>query len=98
MTAKRRFGQNFLVDRNVVDRIVAAVNPQPDQTIIEIRPGRGALTSLLIENAKRVIASEFDRDQAAQLRLKFSASPKLELNEADTLKIEICGTNQPGQH
>jgi len=62
MTAKRRFGQNFLVDRNVVDRIIAAVNPQTDQTIIEIGPGRGALTSLLIDKAKRVVAIEFDRD------------------------------------
>ena len=65
--AKRRFGQNFLVDRNVVDRIIAAVNPQSDQTIIEIGPGRGALTSLLIEKAKRVVAIEFDRDLVAQL-------------------------------
>ena len=66
--AKRRFGQNFLVDRNVVDRIIASVNPQTDQTIIEIGPGRGALTSLLIEKAKRVVAIEFDRDLVAQLR------------------------------
>ena len=96
-TPKRRFGQNFLVDRNVVDRIVAAVNPQPDQTIIEIGPGRGALTSLLIEKAKRIVAIEFDRDLVAQLRSKFSASPKLELTEADALTIDFCGTIQPGQ-
>ena len=92
---KRRFGQNFLVDRNVVDRIIAAVNPQPDQTIIEIGPGRGALTSLLIEKAKSVVAIEFDRDLVAQLRAKFSASPKFELIEADALSIDFCAAIQP---
>ena len=63
-TAKRRFGQNFLVDRGVIDRIIAAVQPQSDETIIEIGPGRGALTSRLIEKAGRVVAIEFDRDLA----------------------------------
>jgi 16S rRNA (adenine1518-N6/adenine1519-N6)-dimethyltransferase len=95
MTAKRRFGQNFLVDRNVVGQIIAAVSPQTDQTIIEIGPGRGALTSLLIEKAKQVVAIEFDRDLVAQLRSKFSASPNLELIEADALNIDFCAAIQP---
>lgn len=90
--AKRRFGQNFLVDRNVVDRIITAVNPQSDQIIIEIGPGRGALTSLLIEKAQRVVAIEFDRDLVAQLRAKFFASPNLELIEADALNVDFCST------
>jgi len=97
MTAKRRFGQNFLVDRNVVDRIIASVNPQTDQTIIEIGPGRGALTSLLIDKAKRVVAIEFDRDLVAQLRAKFSASPNFELIEADALTIDFCAALQPAE-
>ena len=96
--AKRRFGQNFLVDRNVVDRIIAAINPQTDQTIIEIGPGRGALTSLLIEKAQRVVAIEFDRDLVAQLRSKFSASPNLELIEADALNIDFCTAIKPASH
>jgi 16S rRNA (adenine1518-N6/adenine1519-N6)-dimethyltransferase len=50
-TAKRRFGQNFLVDHNVVERIIAAVRPQSDETIVEIGSGRGALTSRLLERA-----------------------------------------------
>src|SRR6266550_97058 len=95
--AKRRFGQNFLVDRNVVDRIIAAVNPQSDQTIIEIGPGRGALTSLLIEKAKLVVAIEFDRDLVAQLRSKFIASPQLDLIEADALTIDFCAAIQPAE-
>lgn len=97
MTAKRRFGQNFLVDRNVVERIIASFNPQTDQTIIEIGPGRGALTSLLIEKAKRVVAIEFDRDLVAQLRAKLSASPNFELIEADALNINFCAAIQPAE-
>src|SRR5205807_6134292 len=62
MIAKRRFGQNFLVDRGVVSRIIEAFDPKPDQTVMEIGPGRGALTSELNNKAGRVIAIEFDRD------------------------------------
>lgn len=94
-TPKRRFGQNFLVDRNVVDQIIEAFNPQPDQTIIEIGPGRGALTSLLIEKAQRVVAIEFDRELVAQLRSKLTAAPHLELIEADALNIDFCAAIQP---
>src|SRR5689334_7828613 len=68
LPAKRRFGQNFLVDRNVVDRIIAAVNPQSNETVIEIGPGRGALTSKLVTAAGRVLAIEFDRELVPQLR------------------------------
>src|SRR5258707_8264431 len=95
--ANRRLGQIFLVDRNVVERIIGSLNPQTNQTIIEIGPGRGALTSLLIDKAKRVVAIEFDRDLVAQLRAKFSASPNLELIEADALTIDFCAATQPAE-
>jgi 16S rRNA (adenine1518-N6/adenine1519-N6)-dimethyltransferase len=58
-TAKRRFGQNFLVDRSAVDRIIAAVSPRTDETMIEIGPGGGALTSRLLEKTGRLIAIWF---------------------------------------
>src|SRR2546423_9506594 len=60
--SKRRFGQNFLVDQAIVDRIVDAVQARADETIVEIGPGRGALTSRLVEKAGRLIAIEFDRE------------------------------------
>lgn len=94
-TPKRRFGQNFLVDKNVVNRIISAVIPQPDETIVEIGPGRGALTSRLVETTGRVIAVEFDRDLVAQLRAKFSGSSNLELIEADALAIDFCKAIAP---
>jgi 16S rRNA (adenine1518-N6/adenine1519-N6)-dimethyltransferase len=92
---KRRFGQNFLTDKNVVNRIISAVSPQPDEAIIEIGPGRGALTSQLAQRAGRVVAVEFDRDLVAQLRGKFSGSANVELIEADALAIDFCKAITP---
>jgi 16S rRNA (adenine1518-N6/adenine1519-N6)-dimethyltransferase len=92
---KRRFGQNFLIDKNVVDRIMRAVDPQPDETIVEIGPGQGALTNRLVEKAGRVIAVEFDRELVPALRAHFSQTPHFALIEADALTIDYCKTIQP---
>ncbi|MGZ8847020.1 MAG: 16S rRNA (adenine(1518)-N(6)/adenine(1519)-N(6))-dimethyltransferase RsmA [Pyrinomonadaceae bacterium] len=93
--SKRRFGQNFLVDRSVIERIIAAVGPRPVETIIEIGPGQGALTSRLVEKAGRVIAIEFDRDLVPQLRAQFGAVSNLKLIEADALTVNYCEVIQP---
>ena len=92
---KRSFGQNFLVDQNVVDRIVSAVAPRSDETLVEIGSGRGVLTGRLIEKAGRVIAIEFDRDLIPQLRRQFNASVNLLIVEADALAIDFCDAIQP---
>jgi 16S rRNA (adenine1518-N6/adenine1519-N6)-dimethyltransferase len=92
---KRRFGQNFLVDKNVVDRLISAVSPQPDETIIEIGPGRGALTSRLVERTGRLVAIEFDRDLAPQLRTQFPGASNLQVVEADALTIDFCKAIEP---
>src|ERR1700687_6001257 len=89
-SAKRRFGQNFLVDHNVVERIIEAVRPQPDETIVEIGSGRGALTSRLLERAGRVVAIEFDRDLVPQLRDQFAKFSNLTVVEADALSTDFC--------
>ncbi len=94
---KRRFGQNFLVDRSVVDRIIAAIQPGPHETLIEIGPGRGALTSRLIQKAGHLIAIEFDRDLVPGLRETFAGSSKVELLEADALTTDFCIAIQPGK-
>src|SRR5438445_13889729 len=70
--SKKRFGQNFLVDTSVVDRMIRAVGPRADETIVEIGPGRGALTKRLVEKAGRVIAIEFDRNLISDLQARFS--------------------------
>ena len=69
---RRRFGQNFLVDPHYVERIVAAIDPQPGERIVEIGPGLAALTGQLIERAGHVTAVEIDRDLAARLRERFA--------------------------
>lgn len=94
---KRRFGQNFLVDRRVVQRILEAFGAHSDQTVIEIGPGRGALTAELLRKAGRLIAIEFDRDLIAELRDKFAFSANFELIEADALTIDFCKAIGPAQ-
>jgi len=92
---KRRFGQNFLIDKNVVSRIVAAVQPRSDETIVEIGPGRGALTARLLATGARVIAIEFDRDLVPQLREQFRNSANFNLIEGDALIVDFCRLVQP---
>ncbi|PYS21678.1 MAG: hypothetical protein DMF72_16560 [Acidobacteria bacterium] len=96
-TPKRRFGQNFLVDRGVMQRIVDAFDPRSDQTVIEIGPGRGALTTELVKKAGRVVAIEFDRDLASKLRGQFAAAANFTLIEADALTIDFCEAIQPAR-
>jgi len=95
--AKRRFGQNFLVDRNVIDRIITSVHPQTDETIIEIGPGRGALTKRLVQSRARVVAIEFDRDLAPQLRDEFRDHSNFVLVETDALEVDFCNAIEPAQ-
>ena len=97
-TAKRRFGQNFLVDRGVVDRIIAAVAPQSDETIVEIGAGQGALTARLLEKAGRVVAIEFDRELIPFLRTKFARATNLKLIEADALTTDFGSAIDPETH
>jgi 16S rRNA (adenine1518-N6/adenine1519-N6)-dimethyltransferase len=93
--AKRRFGQNFLVDNHVIDRIISTVSPQPDETIIEIGPGRGALTKRLVQSGARVVAIEFDRDLAPRLREEFGDQSTFKLVEGDALEVDFCEVIDP---
>lgn len=92
---KRRFGQNFLVDNHVVDRVLATVDPRPAETIIEIGPGRGALTKRLVQSGARVVAIEFDRDLVPQLRDEFRDRANFVLVESDALAVDFCKVVQP---
>ncbi len=86
--ARKRFGQNFLADPHYVSRIVAAVDPQPNDNLVEIGPGLAALTGGLIERAGHVTAVEIDRDLAARLRDSFTPA-QLTLHEADALAFDF---------
>jgi 16S rRNA (adenine1518-N6/adenine1519-N6)-dimethyltransferase len=83
--ARKRFGQHFLVDGSVIDRIVAAIDPRPGQALVEIGPGRGALTAPLLARAGTLTAIELDRDLAARLR----KTPGLAVVESDVLEVDF---------
>lgn len=85
---RRRFGQNFLVNREAVRRIVAAAAPRPGEAVVEIGPGDAALTSPLAASAGHIAAVELDRDLAAGLRARFPAE-RLTLVEADILCVSF---------
>lgn len=89
MKAKRSLGQNFLVDPHYQQRIVTAVQPRADETIIEIGPGQGALTNLLVESGAQVLAVELDRDLILPLQQRFSARDNFRLLAADALKVDF---------
>jgi 16S rRNA (adenine1518-N6/adenine1519-N6)-dimethyltransferase len=88
--SRRRFGQHFLHDRSVLDRIVREVAPRPEQALLEIGPGHGALTERLIGQSRTLDAIEIDRDLAAQLRARWGAPQAFELHEADALKFDLA--------
>ena len=87
--AKKSFGQNFLVDRNIIDRIITALDLRAEDTVVEIGPGRGALTEKLLKSAGRVIAIELDRDLIPQIRKQFSTYKNFILIERDALKVDF---------
>lgn len=89
--AKKSFGQNFLVDRNYIEKIIAALNPQKGETIVEIGAGRGALTEKLVASGANVFAIELDRDLIPPLREKFGEYENFNLIEQDALKINFAG-------
>ena len=95
--SKKSLGQNFLVDESVVERIVRAVAPRADETIVEIGAGHGALTSRLVEKAGRVVAIEFDRDLVPLLRERFGERENFELVEGDALVQDLCALIMPAQ-
>ncbi len=64
---RKRFGQNFLVDKNIINKIISAINPQPADNIVEIGPGRGALTYPLLKRVAQLTVIEIDRDLANSL-------------------------------
>ena len=93
----KRFGQNFLNDQNVVSRIVHELDPRPDETILEIGPGRGALTYLLLQQAGSVVALEFDRKLIDVLAERFSGEPNFRLVQGDGLTVDYCELVRPAK-
>lgn len=86
---RKRFGQNFLVDASVVDRIMAAIDPRPGEPVVEVGPGLGVLTAPLLARLDVLHAIEIDRDLAARLAERFGAE-RLHLHRCDALTFDFC--------
>ena len=98
MVVRKRFGQHFLHDPGVIRRIIDAVAPETCEHLVEIGPGRGALTWGLLERARRLDVIEIDRDLAAALEADRRANPKLKVHVEDVLDTDFArlrGTGAP---
>lgn len=90
MRPKKKWGQNFLRNRGAVEKIVAALEPAPDDVVLEIGPGEGVLTEKLVELGNRTIAIEIDPDLERRLRAKFG--DRLELRNEDAVEAPLPDT------
>lgn len=86
---KKSLSQNFLHDPSILGRIVDTADVTGDDTVLEVGPGPGALTRILIERAGRVIAVEFDRDLARRLASELAGTDNLSLYEGDFMKFPL---------
>ena len=95
--ARKRFGQNFLRDQGVIDRIIDAIHPQPLDNMVEIGPGQGALTGLLVDSGCQLNVVELDRDLIPSLQAAFGESSNFSLHSADALKFDYSQLSSPEQ-
>jgi 16S rRNA (adenine1518-N6/adenine1519-N6)-dimethyltransferase len=89
-TPRKRFGQNFLQDQNIIRQLVSFIRPVAGQQLLEIGPGQGALTQPLVESGVQVTCVEIDRDLAALLRERFAACDNFCLVEGDALSLDLA--------
>ncbi len=95
--ARKRFGQNFLHDRGIIDRIVRAIGPKPGDRLVEIGPGLGALTLPLLQGAGRLEVVELDRDLIPKLHETAAGHGELTVHSADALKFDFCALAGDGK-
>jgi 16S rRNA (adenine1518-N6/adenine1519-N6)-dimethyltransferase len=94
---RKRFGQNFLHDEGVIDRIASAIAPKENDHLVEIGPGQGALTKSLVPAGCKVDVIELDRDLIAGLLAAFSIYPGFKLHSADALKFDFSALAAEGR-
>ena len=86
---RKSLGQHFLTDRRILGRIADALHLTGSETVLEIGPGRGALTDILVERAGRLIAIEYDRALAELLRQRYAKRNNVLIAEADVLEVSL---------
>lgn len=95
--ARKRFGQNFLQDAHIIDRIVGCINPQPKDVLVEIGPGLGAITSPLIETSVHHLhLIELDRDLAANLSERYKRLSHVSVHQQDALQFDFTTLTENG--
>jgi 16S rRNA (adenine1518-N6/adenine1519-N6)-dimethyltransferase len=94
-TARKRFGQNFLVDERIIADIIRAIRPQANDNMVEIGPGLGALTHPLLTQLNRLHVIEIDRDIIARLKSPAYPQDKLIIHEGDALKFDLAQLASP---
>lgn len=96
-TARKRFGQNFLQDETIIQRIVRGFAPQRQQRVVEIGPGLGALTAHLLPELDTLHVVELDRDLAERLPQTFAGKGQLVIHQADALAFDFSRLTTPEQ-
>jgi 16S rRNA (adenine1518-N6/adenine1519-N6)-dimethyltransferase len=89
LPVRKRFGQNFLINKNILEQIADKARFGPDDFVLEIGPGHGALTEKLFERVKQVVAVEIDRDLVEVLNQKFKNEPKISIISNDILEFDL---------
>jgi 16S rRNA (adenine1518-N6/adenine1519-N6)-dimethyltransferase len=97
-TARKRFGQHFLHDPWVIDQMIAAIDPQPGEHVVEIGPGLGAITVPLVARTGNVDAVELDRDLATRLPARLQCPAGLRVHNADALRFDLTDLAAGGPH
>ena len=96
--AKKKFGQNFLVDENIIADIISTIRPEPDDNLVEIGPGLGALTRPLLKRLKHLHVVEIDRDIIARLENDYPQNlpnSKLIIHAGDALRFDLATLDAP---
>lgn len=96
-TPRKRFGQNFLHDHNIIYNIISSIQAKPDQHWVEIGPGQGALTEPLLAQGVCLDVVELDRDLVALLKDKFRQYPNLQIHSADALRFDFSALADKGE-
>jgi 16S rRNA (adenine1518-N6/adenine1519-N6)-dimethyltransferase len=91
---KKKWGQNFLTDKNIARKIVRAAEINPESLVIEIGPGRGALTDLLLDSGASYLGVEIDPQLAEELRSRFATNPDFALIQQDFLEADLSGISK----
>ena len=88
--ARKRFGQHFLHDPAVLQRIIHTIHPRPDEHLVEIGPGQGAMTQYLLADCGKLDVIELDRDLIPVLKNRFGDDSRFNLHQGDALKFPFC--------